>query len=66
MVEYFKIVLNGVSEDRSLFEKELRKALIWMTKDELSSLKVWLRERFYPQYKTLIDEVFYPSISQAS
>lgn len=41
MLEFSKQVLHKVSFDRSLFEKELRKALKWLSKDERAAFKAW-------------------------
>ncbi|MBL4652694.1 MAG: hypothetical protein JKY53_07490 [Flavobacteriales bacterium] len=53
----FKTVLSGVSFDKSLFKKELRKAKIWLKKDELAALKVWCITTFGIEYHHLVNDV---------
>lgn len=43
MLEYVKIVLSKVSFDRKLFRKEYKKSLSWLSTNEASELKQWLR-----------------------
>ena len=57
MLELSKKVLEKVSFDRSLFQKELIKAVKWIQKEETSSLKVWCLASF-AMYNDIIVEVF--------
>ena len=57
MLELSKKVLEKVSFDRSLFHKELVKAVSWLKKDEVPSLKVWCLASF-AMYNDVILEVF--------
>ena len=57
MLEMSKKVLEKVSFDRSLFHKELVKAVSWLKKDEVPSLKVWCLASF-AMYNDVIIEVF--------
>lgn len=57
MLELSKKVLEKVSFDRSLFQKELVKAVKWIQKEEASSLKVWCLASF-AMYNDIILEVF--------
>ena len=57
MLELSKKVLEKVSFDRSLFQKELIKAVKWIQKEEASSLKVWCLASF-AMYNDIIVEVF--------
>ncbi len=50
MLEYFKVVLEKVSFDPSLFRAELIKAISKLIADEISDLKKWCVERFGWQY----------------
>ena len=58
MLEYFKIILSKVSFDRRLFEKELRKAIKSLVKEELNELKKWCYEQFGHIYGPIIDRQF--------
>jgi len=57
MLELSKKVLEKVSFDRSLFHKELVKAVSWLQQDEVPSLKVWCLASF-AMYNDVILEVF--------
>ena len=57
MLELSKKVLEKVSFDRSLFHKELVKAISWLKKDEVPSLKAWCLASF-AMYNDVILEVF--------
>ncbi|GAA4830928.1 hypothetical protein [Algivirga pacifica] len=46
MLEYSKTILEKVSFDRNLFEKELNKAFALLTRDETLKLKIWCSQRF--------------------
>ena len=51
MLEYTKTILEKVSFDRKLFEKELRKAIRYLLEPELKELERWCMERFGLQYQ---------------
>jgi hypothetical protein len=46
MLEYIKIVLQKVSFDRRLFEKELRKAIRMLMPAEVKRLRKWCYDHF--------------------
>jgi hypothetical protein len=46
MLDYSKTILKAVSFDRKLFKKEYRKALLWLSNDEVKELKYWIRREF--------------------
>ena len=46
MLEYCKTVLAKVSFDKSLFEKELKKALQSLIPEEIKQLKEWCYSNF--------------------
>lgn len=50
MLEYTKLILEKVSFDRKLFEKELTKAIRYLLDPELRELERWCMERFGLQY----------------
>lgn len=58
MLEYAKIILQKVSFDSLLFEKELRKALGDLGKDELGKLYVWCMDFFGDTYPEAIQRAF--------
>jgi hypothetical protein len=57
MFEYTKQILTKVSFDRSLFQKELIKALTTLRKDERKLLKIWCVATF-AAYSDTIFQVF--------
>ena len=59
MLDFIKKVLQKVSFDPKLFEKELRKGIKSLKeKHEVQSLKNWCLEKFYPQYGIIINNCF--------
>ena len=58
MLEYAKIILQKVSFDSLLFEKELRKAMPGLGKEELGKLYVWCLDFFGDQYPEVINRLF--------
>lgn len=58
MLEFKKRILQKVSFDLELFEKELTKAAKWLMEDELIELKAWCYETFSERYKEIIDKCF--------
>ena len=57
MLEFTKKILSKVSFDKDLFKKELKKSTRWMSKKELTLLKIWALTSF-SQYKKVIIDVF--------
>jgi hypothetical protein len=51
MFELSKNILEKVSFDRALFQKELMKAAKWLKPDEKTLLKVWCLTTFGHMYK---------------
>jgi len=58
MLEYAKIILQKVSFDSLLFEKELRKALAELNTDEPVKLYTWCMDFFGDTYPEAIERVF--------
>jgi hypothetical protein len=58
MLEMSKTILQRVSFDPNLFQKELTKALKWLRYDEKLLLKVWCLSTFGHVYKELILDAF--------
>lgn len=63
MYEFSKQVLQKVSFDASLFNKELRKAIKWIKKEETLLLKSWCLATFGHVYRDIILDAFEPSIA---
>ena len=60
MLEYVKLILLKVSFSKTLFEKELRKALRTLVPTELLQLRTWCYAEFANRYLTLLDRHFAP------
>ena len=58
MFELSKNILEKVSFDKTLFRKELTKAVKWLAPNEKTLLKVWCLTTFGHQYKDVIVEVY--------
>ena len=58
MLEYVKLILDKVSFDSKLFEKELRKSMRMLVRTELETLRTWCYNRFSGSYSTILDKVF--------
>jgi hypothetical protein len=58
MLEYVKLILEKVSFDSLLFEKELRKAKKELQFSELYELKQWCFNKFYDSHKYILDKHF--------
>ncbi len=58
MLDYMKLILQKVSFDKSLFEKELRKAIASLIMDEVKLLKAWCYEKFGQTYSTILNKCF--------
>ncbi len=58
MLEYFKTILSKVSFDRKLFEKELKKAIRSLVKEELRDFKKWCYDKFGNIYGQVLEEQF--------
>ena len=58
MLDYVKQILSKVSFDALLFEKELRKALRTLVKQEVEELKNWCYTQFYNTHPTILNRCF--------
>jgi hypothetical protein len=63
MLEYIKTILQKVSFDKWLFEKELRKALKVLRAEEIKHLKAWCYEQFSDRYHGVLNKCFPPQLS---
>jgi len=59
MLEYFKTILNKVSFDLLLFEKELRKSISRLLPNEVEDLKKWCYDQFNGKHQQILDKCFY-------
>ena len=57
-LDYVKVILQKVSFDAKLFEKELRKAIKTLVADEIKELRAWCSEQFGIMYNQLIEKCF--------
>lgn len=58
MFELSKQILEKVSFDKSLFRKELNKAIKWVKPDEALLLKAWCLATFGHLYRDIIIDTF--------
>lgn len=58
MFEYSKEILTKVSFDKTLFTKELQKAITWLKKEERKLLMVWCLTTFGNRYSDVIMQAF--------
>lgn len=57
MLEYVKMILEKVSFDKSLFEKELKKGIKELANTEIQELKEWCYQRF-SFYQSVLNKIF--------
>lgn len=58
MLDYVKLILEKVSFDQSLFEKELKKSIRDLIHDDLLELKKWCYENFGNKHNQVLDRCF--------
>ncbi len=58
MLEYIKFILEKVSFDAQLFEKELKKNLKGLIGDEYHDLKAWCFEKFGKKHQEVLQRCF--------
>lgn len=58
MLRYTKFILKKMSFDRSLFEKELRKAIGLLSAIEVLELRVWCETQFGQEFQGIIALTF--------
>ncbi|MCU0325433.1 MAG: hypothetical protein MUF45_09305 [Spirosomaceae bacterium] len=56
--EYVKMILEKVSFDKELFEKELKKAIKRLIPYERKELRKWCYDKFGSIYRGIINKVF--------
>ncbi|MBX2954398.1 MAG: hypothetical protein KF870_18005 [Leadbetterella sp.] len=58
MLEYIKVILEKVSFDKVLFEKELRKGIRELLPNEIKDLQMWCYDKFGQIYIKVLNRVF--------
>ncbi|MDH5397280.1 MAG: hypothetical protein OEX02_03990 [Cyclobacteriaceae bacterium] len=58
MLDYIKTILQKVSFDARLFEKELRKAIKTLLASEIDELKNWCYTHFSLKYPRILGRCF--------
>ncbi len=58
LLEYLKVILQKVSFDAKLFEKELKKAIHMLVPEEVKSLQAWCYEQFGNVYRRILRRCF--------
>jgi hypothetical protein len=58
MLNYVKTVLTRVSFDARLFEKELRKAIKLLVKEEIKDLRNWCYANFGREHQAILNRCF--------
>ncbi len=58
MLKYTEIVLQKVSFNKELFNKELRKSLKWLKNEEVKILRTWCIMNYGNMYGDVIFDVF--------
>ncbi|MCK8491573.1 MULTISPECIES: hypothetical protein [Spirosoma] len=58
MLEYIKTILQKVSFDRGLFEKELAKAIKMLIPKEVKQLRRWCYAQFGKMYRVVLNRCF--------
>ncbi len=58
MLEYVKTILSKVSFDAVLFEKELRKGIKLLIRDEVEELRKWCYSNYNREYQQVLQRCF--------
>jgi hypothetical protein len=58
MLEYVKTILSKVSFDAVLFEKELRKGIKLLIRDEVEELRKWCYSNYNSEYHQVLHRCF--------
>ena len=59
MLNYIKIILTKVSFDKTLFEKELTKAVEKLASNDLAELRTWCYSNFSENYIDVLEKLFF-------
>lgn len=58
MLEYVKTILEKVSFDSHLFERELKKSINELINDDIEELKRWCYENFGNRHQQILNQYF--------
>jgi hypothetical protein len=58
MLDYVKIILQKVSFNEYLFERELRKSMNSLLREDVLELKKWCYEHFSDSYLQILNQYF--------
>lgn len=58
MLDYVKMILEKVSFDKELFEKELTKGISQLVPQEVKQLRDWCYTRFGNMYRNILNKIF--------
>ncbi len=58
MLEHQKIIVKNVSHNKILFEKEIKKSLKWLDKNDLLAFNQWVVANLYDKYPDIISKYF--------
>jgi hypothetical protein len=58
MLDYVKIILQKVSFSEYLFERELRKSMTTLLREDILELKKWCYEHFSETYLQILNQYF--------
>ncbi|HMP99632.1 MAG TPA: hypothetical protein PKC24_07605 [Cyclobacteriaceae bacterium] len=58
MLEYVKKILQKVSFDAALFEKELRKSINMIVNEEIAELRRWCYANFGDRHEAILNRCF--------
>jgi len=58
MLDYVKVILEKVSFESSLFEKELKKSLKLLSIREIRELRKWCYDKFGSIYRGILNKTF--------
>lgn len=61
MTEYIKTILQKVSFNKYLFERELKKGLSLILPDEIEEFKSWCYETFGKIHQVILNRYFLPA-----
>ncbi|RFS14322.1 hypothetical protein [Emticicia sp. C21] len=59
MLDYVKVILEKVSFESSLFEKELKKSLKLLSFREVRELRKWCYDKFGSIYRGILNKTFH-------
>jgi hypothetical protein len=58
MLDYVKLILQKVSFDKYLFERELSKSMKTLLSEDVLELKRWCYEQFGESYVSILNQYF--------